>query len=138
MKYAGSLGRLLALGGVLVSVVLVGVGWYGYFVLERIDFVSFVIVSLFFGSCALVGVIYVMVKRPEEETFFIGAPQRLSHAQHMSMAIASLVFACGGLWFALKRDIHRSLGGKILLVVAFFFFLACAVLYLWQSRKRSP
>ena len=138
MRYAGFVGRLVALGITLLSVISIGIGWYGYSILKRIDFASFVMVSLFCGSCALVSVVYLMVKQPGEATFFIGDPQRYNQTQHIIMAFASLVFAFGSFWFALRQDDPRSPMGQILLVVGFFFFLFCAIVFLLQAWRRPP
>lgn len=138
MRYAGSIGRLIALGGVLVSVALIGIGWYGYLVLKRIEFVSVILVSLVFGSCVLIGIVYLMVKEPAETTFFVSDPKRFNSTQHIVMALVSLVFAFGSLWFVLRQDTPRSPMGQTLLVVGFFFFLFCAIRFVMEAWRRPP
>ena len=135
MRQPGDLRRLIGLGLIGASTVFLGLAWYAYFVLKErgraVDANELILASLLLGVCGLVGVV--------SRGFCTLALQRLTHGQHLAMAIAAFIFAVVSLWLTVHPEklVVDSPFVRTILVVGFFAFGYAAIRYVLEAVRRS-
>ena len=131
--------RLAGFGLVVVSLTLVAIAWYAHLVLRRAEIYHTVMATLFFGSCAVVGWIYMTAERYTPRWFTLD-PQSLRRSQLVLSAIAALIFAISALWLAIMADelnMGVNMGLRIILAFGFFFFGWIALITFKRAFQRK-
>lgn len=115
------LGDLSALVGSLVFVVLI---WYAY-VSERTSNLALVIlITLFFGACALINGVAITAKKYEEFWFGYGRiPKDLNWSQNLLLTIGKILFMVAWIWMALGNTIKIHVIVRVLLLILLMGFI---------------
>ena len=130
-----SLKRLAGFGLAVGSLMLVAIAWYAHLVLRRADIWHTVMATLFFASCALVGLVYMTAERYTTRWFILDPPS-LRKSQLVLSAIGALIFAISALWLAIVGD-DLNMGLRIVLPFWFFFFGWIAVVTFKRAFQRK-
>ena len=118
--------KIISILGLLVSVSFIFAGLYVY-LFKGAPIQLLIITILFFGTCVVAYVIYLINIYKSKKWFIINSAE-LSKKQNMIMAISSLIFSICSLWIALVIDLHIIL--RAILVIGFLFFLAGPIILL--------
>ena len=111
---------LILLAGGLIGLIFV---WYGHLILRKATLAQAILGSLIALSCILAGLTSLTLKHDHARWFIVDSAQ-LTRGQNILLAIGGLIFAICSLWLAVTRDIPTlgGVGGKLVLVVGFFYF----------------
>lgn len=137
----------LKYGGLIFgSLVFIFLAWYAHFVLRRADVSDAILVTLFFGSCAVTGFILLTAKNHEQRWFALDL-QRLSRTQNLILAIVGFIWGVCFLWLALSKKISAFLQSafrvetlpffKAAFVVGFFISSYVGFRYLFEALRRK-